>query len=223
MSNLILRPQIGIMEISIMPEAHDVKLSLINNAKTLETINDGFEATMVADSQKSLRHLINQIEESRKAAKAPILEFGKRIDSIAKDFIAEVKDEETRIGRLLGAFQIVEREKKILAERIARVQECKILSEAAAAAFDDSDSIARIEEEALARIIQARQEAASKNDAVKGVKVRTTIEFEIESEAALLAARPDLFSPNHSKIRAALKTTTTTIPGIKAWEQIKSY
>ena len=222
MSNLILKKGFGEMDISLASEAYDVKTSLLNNSKTMLAVNDGFEATMVADSQRSLRHLISQIEESRKAAKAPILKFGKMIDGLAKEFIEEVKEEETRIGRLLGAFQIVERDKKIAAEKIARIEEFKILSEAAKAAFDNSDSIAEIDEDSRTKILRLRQEAASKHDAVKGVKVRTTIKFKIESEAELMAARPDLFSPNDYKIRAALKINKT-IPGITVWGEIKSY
>jgi len=222
MSNLILKPKVGEMEISIIPEAYDVKTSLLNNSKTMLTVTDGFEATMVAASQRSLRHLISEIEESRKAAKAPILKFGKTIDAIAKEFIAEVKEEETRIAKILGAFQIVERDKKIAADKITRIEECKILSEAAQAAFNNSDSIAKIDEDAQTKILRLRQEAESKHDAVKGLKVRKAIKFKIESEAELMAARPDLFKADDSKIREALKHTIT-IPGIKVWEEIKAY
>ena len=221
MSNLILKKGFGEMDISLASEAYDVKTSLLNNSKTMLAVNDGFEATMVADSQRSLRHLISQIEESRKAAKAPILKFGKMIDGLAKEFIEEVKEEETRIGRLLGAFQIVERDKKLAAERQARIQEQKVMAGAAQQLDADID-YTELMDDAQAQIATLRKEAAAKHEAVAGVKVRTTTKFEIVDEAETLKARPDLFSLNESKIRAALKTTKT-IPGIKVWEETKSY
>jgi len=53
---------------------------------------------------------------------------------------------------------------------------------------------------------------------VSGLRRTTTTKFEITDEAALRSARPDLFSPDESKIRAALKITRQ-IPGLKVWEE----
>ena len=221
MSELITQPKINGVTIEIVAEAEQMKIEALMSSKGIQTVDDGFEATIAAEAQSALRHLIKGIEESRKDAKAPVLEIGRQIDGVAKDYIEDVKAEESRIAQLLGAFQIVERDKKIAAERQARIQEQQVMAEAAQLLYADSDNTDLLDD-AQAHIATLRKEAASKHDAVAGVKVRKTIKFEVESEAKLMAARPDLFSPNESKIRAALKLTIT-IPGIKAWEEIKAY
>ncbi len=221
MSELITHPKINGVTIEIIAEAEQMKIEALMSSKGIQTVDDGFEATIAAEAQSALRHLIKGIEESRKDAKAPVLEIGRQIDGVAKDYIEDVKAEESRIAQLLGAFQIVERDKKIAAERQARIQEQQVMAEAAQLLYADSDNTDLLDD-AQAHIATLRKEAASKHDAVAGVKVRKTIKFEVESEAKLMAARPDLFSPNESKIRAALKLTIT-IPGIKAWEEIKAY
>jgi len=221
MSELITHPKINGVTIEIIAEAEQMKIEALMSSKGIKTVDDGFEATIAAEAQSALRHLIKGIEESRKDAKAPVLEIGRQIDGVAKDYIEDVKAEESRIAQLLGAFQIVERDKKIAAERQARIQEQQVMAEAAQLLYADSDNTDLLDD-AQAHIATLRKEAASKHDAVAGVKVRKTIKFEVESEAKLMAARPDLFSPNESKIRAALKLTIT-IPGIKAWEEIKAY
>jgi hypothetical protein len=221
MSELITQPKINEVIIEIIAEAEQMKIEALMSSKGIETVDDGFEATIAAQAQSALRHLIKGIEESRKLAKAPVLEIGRQIDSVAKDYIEDVKAEESRIARLLGAFQIVERDKKIAAERQARIQEQKVMAEAAKQLDVGSDNTDLLDD-AQAQIAILRQEVAAKHDAVAGVKVRTTTKFEIVDEAETLKARPDLFSLNDSKIRAALKTTKT-IPGIKVWEETKSY
>lgn len=221
MNELITQPMINGVIIEIIAEAEQMKIEALMSSKGIDTVDDGFEATIAAEAQSALRHLIKGIEESRKLAKAPVLEVGRQIDSVAKDYIEEVKAEESRIARLLGAFQIVERDKKIAAERQARIQEQKVMAEAAQQLDADSDNTDLLDD-AQAQIAILRQEAAAKHDAVAGVKVRTTTKFEIVDEAETLKARPDLFSLNDSKIRAALKITKT-IPGIKVWDETKSY
>ena len=221
MSELITLPKINGVTIEIIAEAEQMKIQALMSSKGIETVDDGFEATIAAEAQSALRGLIKGIEESRKLAKAPVLEVGRQIDSVAKDYIEDVKAEESRIAKLLGAFQIVERDKKLAAERQARIQEQKVMAEAAQQLDADSDNTDLLDD-AQAQIAILRQEAAAKHDAVAGVKVRTTTKFEIVDEAETLKARPDLFSLNESKIRAALKITKT-IPGIKVWEETKSY
>ena len=221
MSELITQPKINGVIIEIIAEAEQMKIQALMSSKGIETVDDVFEATIAAEAQSALRGLIKGIEESRKLAKAPVLEVGRQIDSVAKDYIEDVKAEESRIARLLGAFQIVERDKKIAAERQARIQEQKVMAEAAKQLDVGSDNTDLLDD-AQAHIATLRKEAAAKHDAVAGVKVRTTTKFEIVDEAETLKARPDLFSLNESKIRSALKITKT-IPGIKVWEETKSY
>ena len=221
MNDLITQPKINGVAIEIVAEAEQMKIEALMSSKGIGSVTDGFEATIAAKAQSALRNLIKGIEESRKAAKAPVLDIGREIDGIAKDYIDEVKDEELRIAKLLGAFQKVERDKKIEAERQARVEEQKILVKATQDALETGQDIQQ-HDNAMQKIVALRQQAAAKHEAVAGVKVRTTTKYEIVDEAETLKARPDLFSLDDKKIRAALKLTTT-IPGLKVWDESKSY
>jgi len=222
MNDLITQPKINAVTIEIIDDAKKMKQVALETAKPIVSINDGFEAEIASRTQYHLRAIIKGIEESRKMAKAPALEIGKKIDGMAKDFIAEVKDEELRIAKLLGAFQKVEREKKADADRIARIETQKVLAKASHDALSTGQDLQELDQSAQRKIIALRQEASAKHEAVQGVKVRTTTKFEIVDEAETHKARPDLFSLDHKKIRAALKITKT-IPGIKVWEESKSY
>ena len=222
MNDLITQPKINGVAIEIVAEAEQMKIEALMSSKGIGSVTDGFEATIAAKAQSALRNLIKGIEESRKAAKSPVLDIGREIDGIAKDYIDEVKDEELRIAKLLGAFQKVERDKKIEAERQARVEEQKILVKATQDALETGQDIQQLDQSAQHKIVALRQEAAAKHQAVAGVKVRTTTKYEIVDEAETLKARPDLFSLDDKKIRAAIKLTTT-IPGLKVWDESKSY
>lgn len=221
MSQLITQPKVGDLVIEIAAEAEEIKVEALITAKDVTSVDDGFEAQIAAQAQSTLRELIKTMEESRKLAKSPILEVGRNIDAISRDYIDDVKAEESRIAILLGAFQKVEREKKLLAERECKIEEDQLVERAIEEALETGDPF-KIDETAQAKITRLRKEASAKHDAVKGVKVRTSIKFEIEDEVVLKFHHPELFSPNESKIRAALKHTKT-IPGIRVWEETKSY
>lgn len=221
MNQLITQPKVGDLVIQIATEAEEIKVEALITAKDVTSVDDGFEAQIAAQAQSTLRELIKSMEESRKLAKSPILEVGRNIDAISRDYIDDVKAEESRIAILLGAFQKVEREKKLLAERECKIEEDQLVERAIEEALETGDPF-KIDETAQAKITRLRQEASAKHDAVKGVKVRTSIKFEIEDEVVLKFHHPELFSPNESKIRAALKHTKT-IPGIRVWEETKSY
>mgnify|MGYP003641237704 CR=1 FL=1 len=222
MNDLITLPDVDGVPIEIVAEAEQMKIEALMSSKGINSVIDGFEATIAAKAQHQLRSLIKGIEESRKQAKAPVLDIGREIDGIAKDYIDEVKDEELRIAKLLGSFQKVERDKKIEAERLARIEENKILEQIVEKALETGQDIQKLDQSAERKITKLRQEVALKHDAVAGVKVRTTIKFEIVDEAELIIGRPDLFSPDPIKIKKALKINKN-IFGLKVWEETKSY
>lgn len=209
-------------EINIVSQAHLMKKEALHASRSIESVIDVFEANFAAKAQKTLKTIIAAMEDSRKKAKAPMLEIGRKVDGIARDFVDEVIAEEQRIARLLGAYQRVERDKKVAAQKAAMIEENKIMIEQAQKAAESGNLTQSIDEDALTKIAKLRDNVADQHDAVAGVKVRTTTKFEIVDEAELLAARPDLFSPDQSKIRQALKQTKT-IPGLKTWEETKAY
>ena len=222
MSNLISKPVTDNAEVVIANEAYDLRGHALLDAGNIVAIDDVFDANAAATAQSALKHILTEIESSRKDVKAPILQIGRKIDAIAKEFIADVVTEEARIAKLLGAYQRVERDKKVAAQREAMAAENAIMIEQAQKAADSGNVMQPIEQTALDKIAELRNQVADKHDAVAGVKVKTTTKFEVLDAAVLLQARPDLFTPDDRKIRAALKLTKT-IPGINVWEETKAY
>lgn len=234
MSEYILQPDIEDCQIEIVAEAFALRDAAMRKATTVTTVENLFEANVAAKAMSDLNELIKGVEASRTAAKAPALTIGRRIDEIAKDFISDCKSEHARIKRSLGEYQTIEAEKKREAEREARKAEQAILDRAAAAERERIaaeskgrsgtmlEDVAAIVDTADKQIATVRAEASQKHNAVAGIRVRKSIKFEIVDEAALMAARPDLFTADDSKIRAALKLTKS-ISGLNVWEESTAY
>lgn len=222
MSNLISKPVMDNAEVVIQNDAYSLRNHALLDAGNIVAVDDVFDANAAATAQAALKHILTEIESSRKDVKAPILQIGRKIDAIAKEFLADVVTEEARIAKMLGAYQRIERDKKVAAQREAMAAENAIMIEQAQKAADSGDVMQPIEQTALDKIAELRNQVADKHDAVAGVKVKTTTKFEVFDAAVLLHARPDLFTPDDKKIRAALKHTKT-IPGINVWEETKAY
>lgn len=231
---LITEPDIYECEIAIVAEAYALKDAALQSASGITTVENLFEANQAKSAMDALNDLKKGIEASRKQAKEPALHIGRKIDGIAKDFIGDVIAEVTRLQKVLGEYQRIEAEKKRQAEReawrqkqaaldkAAAEQKARIAEESKGRTGTMSADVAEIAAKADKEIALANQTAANSHQAVSGLRVRKTVKFEITDAAALLAARPDLFTPDDSKIRAALKLTQS-IPGLNVWEESKAY
>ena len=231
---MITKIEIDETQIEVIPEAYLARDSAIHKAELVTTVEDAFEAQSASSAMHALNEIVKGMEASRKDAKAPALQAGRAIDAIAKDFLASAQTELTRVKRLLGEYQRVEAEKKRKAEAEARRKE-----QAERAAFEQAER-ERIQKENAGRtetlnqdldkaaekfdksVAKIKQDVAQSHAAVAGVKVRTTVKFRVIDEAALMQARPELFTPDDKKIRAALKLTKQ-IPGLEVWEESNAY
>ena len=231
---MITKIEIDETQIEVIPEAYLARDTAIHKAELVTTVEDAFEAQSASTAMHALNEIVKGMEASRKEAKAPALQAGRAIDAIAKDFLASAQSELTRVKRLLGEYQRVEAEKKRKAEAEARRKE-----QAERAAFEQAER-ERIQKENAGRtgtlnqdlekaaekfdksVTKIKQEVAQSHSAVAGVKVRTTVKFKIIDESALMQARPELFTPDDKKIRAALKLTKQ-IPGLEVWEESNAY
>ena len=224
---LFLAPDVYDSDISIVAEAFALQAAAIDEAAGITQITDSFEAECAGDALAELKDLEKRMAEAHKEVKAPYLAITRKIDEIKRDFVSPLADQKKRIGGLLGAWQLAEREKQRKADEEARRKEREIMEREREKQLDamnsgDEAALAKSDEVIKQEVSKVKAEAASKHSAVKGVRVRKTIKFEIADEALLLKERPDLFSPDQSKIRAATKITQS-IPGLKVWEETNAY
>lgn len=232
-TDLILAPGIDGQEADVVAEAIELQQNVLKEAEGIADVSDSFESSLVTDTIDKINQYIKQMTDSHKEVKAPFLAITRRFDEIKREYIEPLQAAKKRIGQLQAEFELSERKKRDEAEREARRQAKIVMAQADGKALDmlsdqsaDNSTLVEdldaIQNEAKEQLAKIEQEAQSMHSAQKGVRIRTTIKYEIEDETALFAARPDLFSPNESKIKSAIKQTKQ-IPGLKIWEESVSY
>jgi phosphoglycolate phosphatase-like HAD superfamily hydrolase len=120
------------VEIAIDPKAVETRDESIENAALIVAVSNQQQATIGADALRGLRAVSKAVETSRIAAKAPVLELGKRIDAAAKTFTLSVDHEVARITALLTAYEVEQRRIAAEAERQRQEEERRRQAEEAA-------------------------------------------------------------------------------------------
>lgn len=131
-------------EILATPEAEQAKQAALTAARRIQIVTDQDSYDLAQARIKALAAIRIGTEKARNEVKRPILEIGRRIDGVAKDFAAEVIAEETRLDAL--------------AKDYVREQQRKA-REAAEAAQRERQRIEREEHERRMAALRAEQEA----------------------------------------------------------------
>ena len=223
-------------EISIAAEARELRDKLLVEIREVTSVSDAFDADVAADVLKRATQLSRGIEADRSTVKAPVLALGKKIDALAKEITAELDGEIGRVSRVLGAYQLAEKQKAEAADRLARDEARRIQAEAeqnarkaAQAAPSDTEALAvasEIMDTAAAKIVETRKAIVSTvAPKAAGTAVREDVCFEVDDIVALYAARPELVNlePNGTAIRAICKANPNLqLPGLRHWTEAKT-
>jgi len=189
--------------LTITTDAEIQKAKLLEFSRAVQFVRDNAESADAAYHMRSLAQMRIAVDKSRKEIKEPVLRIGKLIEQTAKNFLAEIEDEEARIRRLIGdhanevariaAVKAEEERKAFEAARVAR--------EAAAAAQDAADASGKIADVIAAKKAEAaRQDTlAAKLDASSDLAatkiadgVRFAWDFDVIDFASVLRAKPQL-------------------------------
>lgn len=141
------------LEVSVRADAIAARDEIIARAQEIREISDELDEADASEVLKELIRMERGVEETRTAIKGPLLDAGRKVDSIAKTFSAPVQAEVVRFKGLLGKFDMARRE-RIAAEERKRQEEARKAAEAKAKAEAEAR---RREEEA-----RAAQEAAQR-------------------------------------------------------------
>ena len=223
-------------EIAIAPEARELRDKLLVEIREVTAVSDAFDADVAADVLKRATQLTRGIEADRTTVKAPVLALGKQIDALAKEITAELNDEIGRVSRVLGSYQLAEKQKAEAADRLARDEARRIQAEAeqkarevAKAADSDTEALAaasQIMDTAAAKIVETRKAIVSTvAPKAADTAVRVDVCFEVDDIVALYAARPELVNlePNGAAIRAICKANPKLqLPGLRHWTEAKT-
>jgi len=115
----IVAPAFELDKISAQAEALARRDHLLTLARKGTAITSPDQAQRAATFLKDLANFTRTIEETRNAVKAPILDAGRKIDSIARTLTADLEAEAKRIGGLLASFQAEQKRKEEEARRLA--------------------------------------------------------------------------------------------------------
>lgn len=232
MSTLLTVTGLQHAKLDLAPGATERRDQALSHAAMVATVGDAFEADLAAGTLREVTDLCREVETARATIKAPVLELGRKIDAIAKDFLAMLETEKTRIGRVLGEFQAAERAKAEEARRAAEAEARRKADEAARAARAAEQATDQAEAAAAARLAaQKEAEALAATIAAaearpvvpEGTTTRKNWKYDITDIAALFKARPDLclIEPNAAAIRAQIPHNQN-IPGLRIWQEAKT-
>jgi hypothetical protein len=107
--------------ITVTPAAEQQKQVILDAARRIVAVTDQDSCDIAQARMKGLASIRTAVEASRTEVKKPVLELGRHIDGIAKDFVADVVLEEARLSGLVTEYareqQRKQREAREAAER----------------------------------------------------------------------------------------------------------
>jgi len=162
MNDLMILPAAQLPRLSFTDVALVRRDEALAASALVGRVQDSGEQDRAVQAQIQLDTLRREIEATRKLVKAPVLDLSREIDKVAADFVAELTEESTRIGRLVADFQALELKKQQAAERAARLEAERIERER------------KEQEEAAAAQIERERQAALAN--AKSIEEQDEIE-----------------------------------------------
>jgi hypothetical protein len=159
MSEFIITSGTELTSVTAIAEAIAIRDELLSKARKGTVVTDAQSNQRAAEILKSIKAFTRSVEDSRKAAKAPILELSRQVDALSAQLVLDLETEATRISRLVGSYQ-QEQERIAAAERQRAYEEEQRLRREAEQKQRDADERARKEQEELAaKAARARTEA----------------------------------------------------------------
>jgi hypothetical protein len=195
--------------VSVSPAALAMKETALETAALIGRVANASENEQAVIAMKQLAEVAKLTEKARKAVKEPVLQFGKEIDAVAKEFVAEIRDEEGRLARLVADFQALEAA-KIRAAEALRLKDLADLERrrqeelAQAKSHDELDSVnKRFNDEAKEAAVAAPVVAPAR---ATGQVVREDWDIVVSDIWTLARAHPGCveIKPRLSEIRQLL-------------------
>lgn len=207
--HLVLKGFGGVPEIT--PDAFTLKKDAIEASKKIKRVTTEEEQQVAVVAMRALKGIRTGMETTRKAVKAPVIELGKKIDTVAADFMQEPDKEEARLQGLINHYQ-----KQVLAEQRKEqerleheAQVARDLEEAARKKREEAD--AAINEEDRNKAAAEAKELENKSfeatmaselnagqpivtTKLKGLVVKVRLNFEIEDAHVFMQGYPEFWT-----------------------------
>ena len=79
------------LSVVITAHAGELKTNALESASLIRKVETATQQELAVSVQSEIKALLKLVEDSRTEAKAPILDYGRAIDTAAKNFVAELK------------------------------------------------------------------------------------------------------------------------------------
>lgn len=215
-------------EIELAPAAYNARQVALDAANAITKITSVIELDEAGCALTLIKSLTKSVEDSRKVVKAPVLDVGKRIDGVAKDFSSPLEIEGARLSKIIGAYQEMQKRKAEREMQEAAQAQADALAElrikqTEAAMAGDAEAMDQARAVAADKIAEAQLSMINAQGArLDNITTRSSWKFEVTSINELFKACPDLcvIEPNNAAIRAIIKATEgRAIPGIRIWSE----
>jgi hypothetical protein len=179
MKNAIVLSNVEKLIVEVLPSAISQKQTALVAAAAITAVSDTKSQALAVNALKELQGLTKAVENSRMSVKAPVLEIGRKIDSLAHGYSLELELEGARIKKLIADYQNEQERIRQAAER-ARLEELQRLEREVVA-------VKAKEEEAKAEAARLEAEKQKAWEAEFMAETDKQIEDASRAQAALMA------------------------------------
>ena len=207
MSSPLSIERIEAVLVSHSPDAIATRDQLIAEAEFITSIDSPSDGEMAVEALKNMKGLLKLAEASRVEVKKPVLEVGKRIDSLASEFCAPLVAAAARVNDMIAKWQLAQQKAAQEAERLRRAELDRIEKERQAKLREEEDRLAALKKaeqdkaraELEARLAITRQEQAEALAKVKAAELERREQFsalhETKAEQRELVAQASVMAP----------------------------
>ncbi len=224
MSQALITRDDSALSISFTGDAIALRDAALDQSALIAVVGSPEQQAEAVAAQQAIHNVVGLVEKARKEAKQPVLDFGKKIDEAARQFVADAGAEQMRLAKLVGDYQALEAQKVKAAEaaenkRLAEIERQRMAEIAKAKTHEDVERI----NERHDTIAQQEKPAPIAPARAAGQVVREDWKITVTNEQLLASAHPMCvtITPKLAPIKAMLDAGVK-VQGIHAEKETKS-
>jgi hypothetical protein len=230
------------VKVWLSPDAEQIKLQILNRSRQILTVDTSEELTPAVERVREMKRFMAVAEACRVERKAPAINYGKRLDEIVANFVADIEaeivrldgDKKTRVKGLITIFN--EREFQRQEQERQRIENERIEAERKTReALEEQERLANKKKTTAAQSVQAEVNVEKaienlnqiKNQApapvvkVAGLTAKRKLVYEILDPRLVYQSHPEYFDlvEKKSVINNSL-FKGMNVPGMRVTEEI---
>jgi len=209
------------------PDAIRIRSNALAQAKKVGQVKNADQQLTAVSAQRIVALAIKHAKGIWEEAKRPLIDYRRKMDACAKEYLDPLEAEAERLARAVGDFQAVESARHRAAlqannDQLLKLERERAAELAKATSIEEMDSIhEKYDEQAKATAEAASQVAVPVR--TEGQHVQPDWAYEVVDIWTLARAHPTCvkIEPRTAEIKALLNAGVT-IAGIRAWREVKS-